>query len=73
MNKARCLLWGNFLLFVFFIVQVITSAVLFFMELPKEQEHVVYLVHAFGGLVLSVLVIVHLALHWRMIKHVYFE
>ena len=37
MNKARCLLWGNFLLFVFFIVQVITSAVLFFMEIGRAH------------------------------------
>ncbi|MBF0569435.1 MAG: DUF4405 domain-containing protein [Candidatus Omnitrophica bacterium] len=73
MNKARLLLWGNVLLFVFFIFQVITSGILFFVVMSKQQEHAVYLVHAYSGFLMLLLVIVHLALHWRMIRHVYFD
>ncbi|MEI8011277.1 MAG: DUF4405 domain-containing protein [Candidatus Omnitrophota bacterium] len=73
MNKARLLVWGNILLFIFFILQVITSAVLFFVVMSKDQEHLIYLMHAYSGALMLLFVIVHIALHWRMIRHVYFE
>lgn len=73
MNKARLLVWGNVLLFIFFIFQVITSGVLFFVVMPKDVERVIYLIHAYSGALMLLCVMAHIALHWRMIKHVYFE
>ncbi|MBF0619613.1 MAG: DUF4405 domain-containing protein [Candidatus Omnitrophica bacterium] len=73
MNKARWLLWGNAFLGISFVFQVITSVVLFFVAMSKAQEHMVYLVHAYNGFLLVAFSILHIGLHWRTVKIVYFE
>ena len=72
MSKAKMLLWGNVILFIFFIFQVVTSGVLFFVVMPRETEHVIYLAHAISGALMLAFVTAHLVLHWRMVKYIYF-
>jgi len=73
MNKARWLLWGNVFLFITFVVQVVTSLILYFVIMTKFQEHIFYLIHAYNGFLFIALGLLHIWLHWRVIKHVYFE
>lgn len=67
MNKAKLLKIVNPIIFLLFIIQVITSLILFFgFKIPDIKD--VVEIHEYNGLILIVMIIIHVFLNWDWIK-----
>lgn len=72
MNKMKLLLPVNVVLFLSFLLQLITIIIIFFgIRTPSMQ--MVLEIHEYNGLLLVGLVILHLILNWNWVKANFFK
>ena len=72
MNKILALRVVNMVLFFSFVLQVITSLVIFFkIRLPDAEA--VFEIHEYNGLLLILLAITHITLNWGWVKANFFK
>jgi cytochrome b subunit of formate dehydrogenase len=72
MNKMKLLRILNLILFIVFVVQVLTGLAMFF-QLKFLNVGQVSEIHAYNGLLLVVLWLGHIILNWAWIKSTYFK
>jgi cytochrome b subunit of formate dehydrogenase len=75
MNKARLLKIVNLLLFISMAAQALTGLVLFFDLFVSRAKlfEIISEVHRYNGLVVTLLIITHLAMNWNWIKSQFFK
>ena len=75
MNKAKLLKIVNLLLFISMAAQALTGLVLFFDLFISRAKlfEIISEVHRYNGLVVTLLIITHLAMNWNWIKSQFFK
>ena len=72
MNKMLALRAVNIILFFSFILQVITSVIIFFkIRLPYRE--LVFEVHEYNGLFMIIVAVIHITLNWGWINANFFK
>ena len=72
MNKFGVLRIVNMVLFCSFIVQVITSIIIFF-RIKTHNTQLVFEIHEYNGLLMIILAATHIALNWGWVKANFFK
>ena len=72
MNKATMLRIVNAVLFFSFVLQAITSAIIF-LRLKVPHRQTIFEVHEYNGLLMILLAITHIILNWGWIKANFFK
>jgi len=71
--RVQWLVKVNAVLFISFVIEAITCFILYFVVMSKPVEHIVYEIHVYVGFLFIALAVLHIGLHWRVIKYVYLE
>jgi len=71
-NKVGVLRVLNMVLFCSFIMQVITSVIIF-LRIKLPNVHLIFEIHEYNGLCLITLVLTHITLNWGWIKANFFK
>jgi hypothetical protein len=72
MNKVMVLRVVNAALFLSFILQVVTSLIIF-LRINISFKHLIFEVHEYNGLCMIALVVVHIALNFGWIRANFFK